>query len=368
MTIAVLVTVTIIAVSIVVSERHEQAEFLAGLPADVRAEMLQLIATGQENSQRADDIYDKYWTQDGPGVSVEILVGLCISLLLGVFAAFMAARVFVRPLSSVIEAALRIASGDLTVRAQVISQSGELHDLVHNFNYMADSLERLERERKDTVAAISHELRTPLTILQGRLHAICDGVIESSTAEHRRLLDHTEHLVRLVEDLHTLTLVEAGRLSLHCTYVELGSFVQEIIPFYVDRAASYGVKIEMQTEPVFISGDRDRLRQVFANLIENTLHYAASGGLLHIRVAHENNHALLELSDRGSGLSDGDIQWVFNPFFRGDASVTPGRQGSGLGLSIVQSLIKQHGGSISVANRPGGGACFKIMFPFVANT
>ncbi len=368
MALAMLLTAAIIAGFLFWNAQIRRDEFLATLPADVRAEMVQLIRAGQEGSKRADDIYDQYSTREPPGVSQEIFLSLGAILVFGLIAAFMSARIFVRPLSSVIAAALRVAQGDLTVRAQAPNTSGELKDLIQNFNNMADTLERLEKERRETAAAMSHELRTPLTILQGRLHALCDGVIPASKTEFLRLLDHTEHLVRLVDDMHTMSLVEASRLSLNCTYVELGAFIQELVPFYAHRAKGYGVEIELQIETVFVNCDKDRLRQVLANLIENTLHYAASGGILEIRVFQEGNHAVLELSDRGSGFADGEIEWVFNPFFRGEKSLVKGKPGSGLGLSIVQSIIKQHNGSIQVSNRPEGGACFKMLLPLAANT
>lgn len=367
MALVVLLTACVVAAFVYWDDQSEEKEFLASLPMDVRNEITYLIKSGQEKSPRINEIYNKYWMQDGPGVSTRVIIGIAVSLFIGVIAAFMSARVFVRPLSSVIEAALRIAQGDLSVRAQSPNTSGELSDLIQNFNLMADSLERLERDRRDTVAAMSHELRTPLTILQGRLHALCDDVILPSKIEFLRLLDHTEHLARLVDDMHTLSLVEAGRLSLNCTYVEMGAFIQELVPFYAHRAKGYNVDIELHTETVFVNCDKDRLRQVLANLIENTLHYAAGGGLLTISVKQENDQAVLQLSDRGSGFSDGEIQWIFNPFFRGDNSSAKGKPGSGLGLSIVQSIVKQHNGSIQVSNRPEGGACFKMFFPLAKN-
>jgi signal transduction histidine kinase len=369
MALVMLLTTGIIAGFIYWNEQRQEQAFLARLPADIHAEMMHLIRTGQENSQRADDIHAKYAPREPQGLSQQILLGLGAIIFLGLIAAFMSARVFVRPLSSVIAAAIRVAQGDLTVRAQSPNTSGELTDLIQNFNYMADTLERLERERRETAAALSHELRTPLTILQGRLHALCDEVIPASNTEFLRLLDHTEHLVRLVDDMHTMSLVEAKRLSLNCTYVELGTFIQELVPFYAHRATGYGVEIVLHTEDtVFVNCDKDRLRQVLANLIENTLHYAASGGLLEISVTQEGDYAVLQLSDRGSGFADGEIEWVFNPFFRGDKSTAKGKPGSGLGLSIVQSIIKQHNGIIQVSNRPEGGACFKMLLPLAANT
>jgi methyl-accepting chemotaxis protein len=160
----VLLTVGIVAFFIYWNDQSEKREFLVSLPSAERVEMIQLIKTGKEKSQRANDIYAKYWVQDGPGVSLLIVVGIGVSLFIGLAAAFLSARVFLQPLSSIIEASIRIAQGDLSVRAQAPGTSGELTDLIQNFNHMTDTLEQLERERKETTAIMSHELRTPLTI------------------------------------------------------------------------------------------------------------------------------------------------------------------------------------------------------------
>jgi signal transduction histidine kinase len=363
MTIVVLLAVGIIAGGLLWNDNQQRSEFYASLPTDVRVEMDGLTAKGLEHSDRADEIYDRYWPKDSPGAGAAIMLALGVSFFLGLAAAVLSARIFVRPIASVAEAALRISQGDLTVRAQSLPDNAELTELVMNFNQMAAALERLEHERRDTIAAISHELRTPLTILQGRLHALCDGVIAASEIEHRRLLDQTEHLVRLVEDLNTLSLLGAGQLSLQCARLDLAVLVRDLLPVYADRAAEYGMQMETDIAPVFVSADSTRLRQIMANLIENSLHYAASGGFLHIRVAQEDNLAVLEVSDRGPGLPHGMAERVFDPFFRVDTSRSRATGGSGLGLSIVKSLIQQHGGNISASNRNGGGAVFKISLP-----
>lgn len=365
MTAAALLVMLVLGVGLLWQQHDQRDGFYANMPADVHAELDQLQATGQEKSARAADIYEKYWPDDGPGLAAALLLGLVVSVLLGCVAAVLADRIFIRPLASVAEAALRIAKGDLTVRARALGENGELAELVRNFNLMAASRERLENERKDTIAAISHELRTPLTILQGRLHGLCDGVIASSDAEHRKLLDQAEHLVRLVEDLNTLTLVQAERLSLHCSSMDLGSFITQLVPLYAERAASHGVKMELHTETALVLADRDRLRQVVTNLIENTLHYAADGGVLEIRVMIEGQLAILELSDRGPGLPEGVTERVFDPFFRVDNSRSRATGGSGLGLAVVQMLIAQHKGSIEAENRAGGGATFRISLPLL---
>lgn len=366
MTVTVLLTVGILAAGLAWEEYVERSQFNANLPADVRAEIDRLEAAGLDDSPEADRIYEKYWPNDGPGTPEAVLFGLGVSLFLGLMAAFLSVRFFIRPIVSVAEASLRISQGDLSVRAQTLNEKGEMGDLLHNFNHMADTLERLESDRRATIAAISHELRTPLTILHGRLHALCDGVISASPAEHRKLLDQTQHLVRLVEDLNTLSLAEAGSLSLHSRLLDLADFLRQLLPVYEDRARAHGLSITLAVDPVNVMADPDRLRQVLANLIENALHYAASGGLLEIRVAAENQTAILEFNDRGPGLPSDVTERIFDPFFRLDSSRSRETGGSGLGLAVVQTLVRQHHGTVQAANREGGGASFRITLPLAS--
>lgn len=366
-TLSVFITLSAVVTFAMWSDARDKKIFVEHLPPEIHAEMIELIRTGKEHSRRASDIYVQYGGEDDPGISVMTIFGFFLSVFLGLIAAFFSARIFARPLSSVIAAALKIAQGDLRARAISLKGRGELTTLIENFNFMADSLERLERERRETVAAMSHELRTPLTILQGRLHALCDGVIPQSQQEFLRLLHQTEHLVRLVDDMHTLSLVEAGRFSLNCSYIELGTFIQDVVPFYTQRASSYGVEIRLETDTVFIHCDKDRLRQVLANLIQNALHYAATGGLLMIRVTQDRTHAILELRDCGPGIDTSEIESIFHSFFRGNTENTKGKSGSGLGLAIVSSIVKQHEGTITASNHPDGGACFTIHLPLAGN-
>ena len=363
MTVTVLFIVGILAVGLGWEEYKERRQFNANMPTAVRAEMKRLEAQGLDSSPEAGHIYEKYWPNDGPGLPEAVILGLLVSLFLGVMATFFSMRLFIRPIGSVAEASLRISQGDLSVRAETRSQIGEMADLLHNFNHMADTLEGLESDRRKTIAAISHELRTPLTILHGRLHALCDGVIVGSDTEHRKLLAQTEHLVRLVEDLNTLSLAQAGRLSLHYVTLDLKSFVQGLLPLFEDRVRDHGVRIEVDAAPVRVSADPDRLRQVLGNLIMNGLHHAGAGKLLQIRVASEAGMAVLEVGDRGPGLPPDVAERIFDPFFRVESPRSKGSEGSGLGLTVVQTLVQQHRGQVSVHNREGGGAVFRVMLP-----
>ncbi|WP_097460564.1 sensor histidine kinase [Mangrovitalea sediminis] len=363
MALTVLLSIGVVTGGLEWQKHKEQQAFHQSLPTAVKQELQQLRDSGRDHSQRLDEIYDQYWPAQGPGLSVEVISGLALSLLLGLAAAVLSARIFIRPITSVAEAALRISQGDLTARTRGFAIRGELAELSRNFNQMADTLETLERERKDTVAAISHELRTPLTILQGRLHGICDGVIPASDQEHRKLLDQVQHLVRLVDDLNTLALVDANRLSLQCTDLDLGELVNELHAVYADRARDHGVQLEVVVRSLWVHADHNRLRQVLDNLVENGLRYAASGKWLQIHVSTHRDQAVISISDRGPGLPQGIIDRVFDPFFRADNSRSRASGGSGLGLAVARSLIQQQGGSIMAFNREDGGVVFRIEMP-----
>ncbi|HET8730985.1 MAG TPA: ATP-binding protein [Moraxellaceae bacterium] len=345
-------------------EDHSQREvFYQNMPTPVRVEYERLIAAGEEHGSRADAIYDQYWPSDRPGVSGALIAGLVVSLLIGLGIAYQTSRAFMQPVVSVAEAAVHISEGNYSIRASLSSRSGALSELVQNFNAMANALENLESYRKEMLAAISHELRTPLTILRGRLHAICDGVTVASPEEHLRLLGQAEHLVRLVEDLDTLALAEAGQLSLHRVRTDLGSFIHELEPVYSARAGSLGVRLETDIVPVWAMVDRSRLQQVLANLVENALRYGASGKYMRIRLEKKDDRAILEIEDHGPGLPAGALDQVFEPFFRVDSSRSRATGGSGLGLAIVRMLIRMHDGTVEADRSPSGGAIFRISLP-----
>lgn len=359
---AVLVTVAVFAAGLFWENKSEQKNFYANLPVDVQAELTRLEA-GDPNDQRIDEIYRRYWPNDGPGVPVLILSTLVIGLILGSIAAFLSARIFVRPIASLAQTSILISQGNLAVRAHPVERAGEITELINNFNAMAASLERLESERKELIAAISHELRTPLTILQGRLHALCDHVIAATPQEHRRLLDHTEHLVRLVDDLNTLSTIQAGGLSLRMARLNLAEFIGEVMPLYEGRAREHGMAVHVDVSPAEVMADHDRLQQAFVNLVENAIRYASGGKELSIAARVEDRQAVIEVSDRGPGFTDQQRERIFDPFFRLDDSRSRSTGGSGLGLAVVRSLVTQMGGDIAVAEREGGGARFVIRLP-----
>jgi two-component system, OmpR family, sensor histidine kinase BaeS len=299
-------------------------------------------------------------------VNVFILAEVGV-LVVGVIIALLVARRISRPLMNVSQTAARVARGDLSARAPISRRRGgdETATLLRNFNAMADSLERLEGERRATSAAIAHELRTPLTILRGRLEAIRDDVITLDNKEISNLLSQTEVLSRLVTDLRTLSLADAGQISLERHTVDVRALVAQVVSSFEARAGDRGMKLEFVSDVPRLDApiDSSRIIQVTSNLIENAIRYAPEGGFARITLNSNLAEAIITVRDSGAGIEADQLERVFDRFYRTDASRSRFTGGSGLGLAIVRTMVELHGGRITVRNHPEGGAEFEVRLP-----
>lgn len=365
----VLATVGILTATVFIATKIEFQRFYEDLPAGARQEMSEFFEQAEDSRDRSQMMafYKKYWhgqaTRDGEQLA--LIMGLIFCVPFGLIGGFWISHLVTLPVNSLADAARRIAQGDFTVRSSSRSQRGEMAKLVSDFNHMADSLERLEQERKSTVAAISHELRTPLAILQARLHALCDGIIPAQPQEFGKLLEQVEHLGRLVDDLHTLSVADAGRLSLHPTTVDLAALALDILGKFASRLERSRMSAELvvDTPDLHVRADEDRLRQVINNLIENALRYAHEGQWLEIGLREEGEQAVITISDAGPGLPETIRNRPFQRFHRSDDSRNQATGGSGLGLAIVQTLTELHGGTIESDTSTRGGTRFTIRLP-----
>ncbi len=298
-------------------------------------------------------------------LALAILGGLSISMVLGVYVS----RVVTQPLESMATAAMRVSSGDLTVRAESGNARGEMAAMIGDFNHMIDSLETQDKEQRATLASVSHELRTPLAVLTARLYGICDGVIEGDEKEIRGLLDQSLHLSRIVEDLRTLSLASMGRLSLHVQEMDLTALVAESLAGFEPRLAEQGFMVDTQLAHSLVHhpilADRDRVRQIFGNLVENALRHASSGRWMKVATYIEDSHAVLAISDAGPGLPRNVRD---QPFQRFPHPPGDSQNGSGLGLSIVRALTHQQGGTVVADTSERDGARIRVYFPLAAHT
>ena len=282
-----------------------------------------------------------------------------------VVAVWLSSRI-VRPVEQLTEAARRLESGDLSRRVEVGSID-EIGTLGSAFNAMAASIERNQDLRRQMTSDIAHELRTPLNNISGYLDAIADGVVAPRPEVIGSLQEEAGLLVRLVGDLEQLSLADAGRQVLLKERVELADVVERAVALVMPRARAGGITIQVQSRPCPpVEGDATRLGQVVRNLLENAITHTPPDG--HIVVALEPQHGavLLKVIDSGAGVSAEHLPFIFERFYRADASRTRATGGAGLGLAIVKQLVEAHGGSVTVHNLTGSGACFTVELPVAA--
>ena len=292
------------------------------------------------------------------------LIALLVVLPLSAGVAWLIAR----PIRSVSEAATQIAQGDLGARVapswQVRGKRGELAELAYNFNAMAEVLGRLERERQEMIADIAHELRTPLSILQGQIDAMREGVRPLDQGALTKLDRQTQRLAVLIDDLRTLSLANAGRLTLEPVAIALVPFVERLVDNF-DQAAN-SVRLTFTTSvkrDVKIEADPNRLEQVLGKLLENALQRTPEGGSVEVNVGEEAGTAKLSVRDSGPSLSGEALTLALNQFYQSESHWIGTLGGGGLDLAIVHALMELHGGHVNVANLPTGGARFTIFLP-----
>jgi len=297
--------------------------------------------------------------------------GLAIAALLSAALAWWMARGVAGPIEGVGRAAAALASGDLARRVEpprsALGVSVEVHALTTDFNQMADALERAEGERTAMVADIAHELRTPLAALLLRLEALREGLTAFDDAERTRLHGLASLLHRLVEDLRTLSLADAGRLGLRRTDVDLTHVATETIealaPLATAHAATLSLAGPATDASTTVDGDADRLAQVLGNLVDNAIGASRSGGWVEVRTFARPGEAGWVVSDDGPGIDEDDLPHVFQRFRQGDRGRRDLRRHSGLGLAIVRTLVEAHGGHVTARNRAEGGAALTVTLP-----
>jgi signal transduction histidine kinase len=289
------------------------------------------------------------------------------ALVAGVVALVMASAIaysLVRPIQQVTEAAGAIARGDLSQRVNITSRD-EIGRLANTFNAMASDLEKGERLRRDLTADVAHELRNPLAVLQGNLEAVLDGVLPPTPENLQPLLDHTLLLARLVEDLRTLSLVEAGQLRLDRVTTDPAALMQSVVTQFSAQARVQQVTLATNLAPGLPSLDIDaqRMTQVLGNLLSNALRHTPEGQTITCRVSPEAGQVAFVVADTGAGIPPEILAHLFERFYRAGGARSHHAGSTGLGLAIAKQLVELHGGQINVASEVERGTTVTVTLP-----
>ena len=298
------------------------------------------------------------------GGLVARLGGWPVAVLAVVFVAFLvaagtgAARRMTRPMDSLIDAAGRIEAGDYSVQ---VAESGprDLRSVARAFNQMSARLKASDEQRRGFLAELAHEFRTPLTVIRGQAEAIADGVYPGDSAHVSPILDATETLDRLVEDLRTLVLTDAGNLVLHKEPTDLGALADDTVESFGTQAEAAQVTLTTEVAehlpPVQL--DPARIRSVLGNLLSNAIRHTPAGGSVKVRVDGSGEGVIVTVTDTGGGIPPELLPRVFERFVKGANS-----PGSGLGLAIAHDIVSAHGGKLEVESAVGSGTSIRLTF------
>jgi two-component system, OmpR family, sensor histidine kinase BaeS len=266
-----------------------------------------------------------------------------------------------RDLDRLLGAVRRVEDGDYTVRlGKTRSDIMSIQELAAGFDTMVERLETDEVQRRTLLADVSHELRTPLAVITGSIEAIVDGVYPADAAHLGPILEETRVLERLIEDLRTVALSEAGTLTLHPEPTDPDILIADVVRSFGAAADAAGVTIVTAVDgdlPI-LELDPVRMREVLSNLVSNALRHTPSGGTITVGGSATPNELVLRVTDTGPGIDPALLPHVFDRFVKGETS-----RGSGLGLAIARGLVQAHGGTISAASPAGGGTTFRVTLP-----
>lgn len=294
---------------------------------------------------------------------------LVVPIGLGLIMAWVFSLRVARPIEAINRAAADLSAGKLDTRVELKGQFGEFFVVSNTLNQVAESLERLETERKSMIADIAHELRTPLTAIRTRLEGLEDGLLEFTPTEVQKLQHHTLLLSRLVDDLRTLSLADAGQLSLHRREMDIQDWLEGIVEQFKPKALEKNINLVFLPPTLFsvtsLSADPDRLNQVMNNLITNALRHTPTDGTVSVQLEGFGQSLRISVQDSGPGIPEEALPHVFERFYRADSSRSRDTGGSGLGLAIVKAIVQLHGGQVEAYNAKEGGAVFSLELPRV---
>ena len=282
-----------------------------------------------------------------------------VFLFLVVVVGFGGLRRMTRPMSNLVEAAGRIEAGDYSAQ---VPETGprELRSVARAFNAMSARLKASDEQRRSVLADVAHELRTPLTVIRGQAEAIADGVYPGDPAHLAPILDATQTLDRLVEDLRTLVLTDAGSLVLQKEPTDLGALAVEMVDSFSVQAEAAGVALrsDIANNLPSVVVDPARIRGVIGNLLSNAIRHTPAGGSVTVGVSASGDDVVITVADSGEGIAPELLPHVFERFAKG-----AGSSGSGLGLAIVHDVVSAHGGKVEVESKAGSGTKVRLSLP-----
>ena len=298
----------------------------------------------------------------GLGISILVMLGIVMILfviLLGIY--FL--RSIIIPVVKISQTAKDIARGDFNIKIKK-KHDDEIGKLCDAVNYMAEELSLSEKLKNEFISSISHELRTPLTAIKGWAETIqtADSLDQETINRGLQIIVHeTERLSGIVEELLDFSRLQKGKLPVVVDKIDILAELGEAVYMFKERADSEG-KVLTYDEPKMISpilGDKNRLKQVFINIIDNALKYTEIGGGVSVSVKEKDDNVIINITDNGCGIPKEHINKVTEKFYKANST----KRGSGIGLAIVDEIVKAHNGSLEIISEQDVGTTINVSFP-----
>lgn len=286
-----------------------------------------------------------------------------IALLLGFFISMIFSRQLSKPLLKITNVANKIRNGDLNARCEVKTNTKEIIELSRSMNFLGSTLKAQEMLRKSVTSDMAHELRTPLSILKAHIEAMLDGIWEPTKERLESFYEEIERLIKLVNNLRNLSKLEEVNLVLNRSKFNIEDLLANIIKNFEPMYSKKNYKLTINTISVIVFMDKDKIIQIMDNVLSNAYKYLEDNGEVNIILKKVEDDIVIEIKDNGIGISQKDLPYIFERFYRGDKSRSRNTGGSGIGLTITKALVEAHGGKIEVYSEKGKGSEFVIILP-----
>jgi signal transduction histidine kinase len=288
-----------------------------------------------------------------------------LTLIIITFLSLYFSKQFSIPIRDAAKMSVRLSKGDFEAKSNIITNIKELEDLRNSVNILAGKLKYQDTLRKRLVSDISHEIRTPLNILQNNLEAMVDGVLPVTQETLVYLNQEVIRFGKLINNLNVLKEFEDESITLNYEALSLDEIITDICRDFFRIAENKQIKIDYYIQPnvedYLITGDKDKLKQVFINVISNALKFTETNGKVLIKLYEASNNIVVEISDNGMGIRKEDLPYIFERLYRGDKSRQQ-IEGNGIGLTIVKNILQLHNASVDVVSEEGEGTTIKINF------
>ncbi|MHB8963523.1 MAG: sensor histidine kinase [Saccharofermentanales bacterium] len=292
-----------------------------------------------------------------------LIIAAAASFVLCIVLGGIIASKLTKPISRVVKAAGAIAAGDYSSRISADTGTSELDELTESINSLAGTLQSQNDLRKRLTADVAHELRTPLATLQSHTEAMLDGIWKLELSRIRSCHEEIVRMSGLVSELEALTRLEAQSGSLDISLFDLKDLLISIKENFDKDFADKKISLAFNGGSVMMHADRDKLRQVFINLLSNALRYTPEGGSAEIAMEASAHDVRVDITDTGIGIPAEDLPLIFERFYRTDQSRSRHTGGFGIGLTIARSITEAHNGRIEVRSIQGKGSTFSVILP-----